>query len=455
MVNNGCDRRTEGARLRYRCYRSLRDDAFIHMRLTLLVSFAVIGWVTCAGAQARIEPVGAGDPDPLHFLQTIAPLHRQQYYHVEARVQEETTAEYSQHLSKWFLIAIVAPGRRYRYDTRGMGFSWLQVSDGSTEWTYDREHNRYMQRPIDVNSPFEFRDQWSYEQGQLNDTHDVMKELAGMPQRLRNAAYLPDETITLNNQPIGCIVIEGEGKFRPGWSPDIRYEIKFWVDRQSRLIRQVRERMEGTLTSGGSHTHVRETTWIYTTMQLGSGTYDTGLFAFRPPGNASMVKHFPPVLSPDMRPRGPQLVGKPAPDVILHQPNGEFLSLRSFRGKPLLIEIWATWCAPCVESMPEMIKLYGQLAPKGMSMLAIDEDDEPQKVQRFLATHKPPWPNYHDDGEAARRLAGDGIPQFVLIDAAGIVRFVQSGFDEAELRAAIAKIGPEFSSLSARPNPIP
>lgn len=56
-------------------------------------------------------------------------------------------------------------------------------------------------------------------------------------------------------------------------------------------------------------------------------------------------------------------------------------------------------------------------------------------------------PIHHDDGEINRSLPGDGLPQFVLIDAAGEIVYAKSGFDEHELRAAIGRLGPGYVSL--------
>jgi peroxiredoxin len=63
---------------------------------------------------------------------------------------------------------------------------------------------------------------------------------------------------------------------------------------------------------------------------------------------------------------------------------GKALAMSDFRGKPLVINFWATWCPPCVEEMPELSELHAQLAPKGLQMLGI-AIDSPSKVAEFAS----------------------------------------------------------------------
>ncbi len=60
------------------------------------------------------------------------------------------------------------------------------------------------------------------------------------------------------------------------------------------------------------------------------------------------------------------LVGKPAPDFVLDNLSGQTVSLSSFKGKPLLINFWATWCGPCKIETPWLIELQNEYAAKGL-----------------------------------------------------------------------------------------
>ena len=170
------------------------------------------------------------------------------------------------------------------------------------------------------------------------------------------------------------------------------------------------------------------------------------LFSFQPPADAKLVDAF-------ADPRHPRdlLSGKPAPAVTLQAGNGKELNkvaLQDFRGKPVLLDFWATWCEPCVESLGFLSKLHEATAPKGLVLLSIDQDEDAATSRDFWTKHAIKWPNFHDEGEVARNFPGrPGIPFFVLIDAGGKIVYSHNGTDEAGLRAAIAKLGPEFAEV--------
>jgi thiol-disulfide isomerase/thioredoxin len=143
------------------------------------------------------------------------------------------------------------------------------------------------------------------------------------------------------------------------------------------------------------------------------------------------------------------LTGKTAPEVQLKAADGGITTLASFHGKPVFIEFWATWCGPCVEKMPSLEKLYSETSDKGLVWLSIDSDEDPSVADKFIAREHIAWRNYHDPGaQYGRAFHRRGIPLAVLIDGEGKITFFKAGYDMGDLRAAIAKLGPEFVSVA-------
>jgi len=143
-------------------------------------------------------------------------------------------------------------------------------------------------------------------------------------------------------------------------------------------------------------------------------------------------------------------VAKPAPELQLKSAEGKITTLSSFRGRPVFVEFWATWCGPCVDLMPELTKLYQETAIQGLAWMSVDSDEDSAEATKFISDEHIPWPNYHDgDGSLGKAYQRQGIPLGVLIDADGTVAFYESGYEISDLRAAIARLGPQFRSVAS------
>ncbi len=115
--------------------------------------------------------------------------------------------------------------------------------------------------------------------------------------------------------------------------------------------------------------------------------------------------------------------GKPAPDTIFHNPDGGDISLAKFEGVPVLVNLWASWCAPCVKELPTLEKLEQAQAQGGqLGVIAVSQDMAPKaSVDAFLASRKiGRFAAFHDPEMALASALGLQImPTSVLYDAAG------------------------------------
>ena len=112
--------------------------------------------------------------------------------------------------------------------------------------------------------------------------------------------------------------------------------------------------------------------------------------------------------------------GTPAPRSIFEDPAGEAITLADFRGKPLLVNLWATWCPPCIAEMPTLDGLAER--DKGLQVLAVSEDlNGHDKVDAFFAQRR--FANlqpYIDPGlSLMTELKVDTLPTTILYDAEG------------------------------------
>lgn len=123
-----------------------------------------------------------------------------------------------------------------------------------------------------------------------------------------------------------------------------------------------------------------------------------------------------------LSPQGSRLVADKAPEVTLTKLDGGTLNLAAYRGKPILVNFWATDCPGCVEEIPDLVKLQQQFAPKGFTVIGIALSyDQPSQVRNMAAQFGMQYPLAIDTGgQAARRFGGVNlVPTSFLIDKNG------------------------------------
>jgi thiol-disulfide isomerase/thioredoxin len=133
------------------------------------------------------------------------------------------------------------------------------------------------------------------------------------------------------------------------------------------------------------------------------------------------------------------LVGKPAPAVKLNNLQGEVVDIASHRGKDVVVlDFWATWCGPCRKLMPTLEKVATDYKEKGVVVYAVNQEEAPEEVKKFVADMKVGLNVLLDaDGAVSASYMAMSIPQTVVIDKAGNVSKVHVGLTpeyEAEMR---------------------
>ena len=125
------------------------------------------------------------------------------------------------------------------------------------------------------------------------------------------------------------------------------------------------------------------------------------------------------------------LLGKRAPDFTLPTLDGTEVSLSQFLGQPVLINFWASWCLPCREEMPELVRVYESHKVEGFMILGVNltYSDSLPDVQAFASEFKITFPVLLDkDGTVTQKLYPVlGLPTSVFINRDGIIAQVQIG----------------------------
>jgi thiol-disulfide isomerase/thioredoxin len=130
-------------------------------------------------------------------------------------------------------------------------------------------------------------------------------------------------------------------------------------------------------------------------------------------------------------------VGGPMPSVVVKRfEGGGKIDLGALKGKVVLVDIWASWCAPCMEEMPLLDEMAGRLKEKGVQIIAVSVDEDKESAQTFLSS-RPSWSLTvaHDPkGKLPAVLQPEKMPSSYVVDAEGIIRYVNEGFERGDLK---------------------
>lgn len=154
---------------------------------------------------------------------------------------------------------------------------------------------------------------------------------------------------------------------------------------------------------------------------------------------------------PELEEKSP-LEGKAAPEFTLETLQGKKISLASYRGKAVLVNFMASWCAPCKVETPWLIQLRDQYAPQGFEVLGIstddlDKDDKKQnaedkaEIAKFVANLHIDYPVLIDGDSISHPYGGiDALPTSFFLDRSGkVVAYTVGLHDRSELEANIKK----------------
>ena len=347
-------------------------------------------------------------------------------YRFEAQVVEENVRGDSQSRNLTTRIAVAGPLTLRRIELKGGRAAALRVYDGQTVWDFRPAPNQFARS-----------DQATYEPPYetLNLIGDPVDTYKTADESAVDARLLREETIEAAGGQRSCWVV-GIPLQRPAGGPILERSTTYWIDKSSYLV--LKESQYTKMKPPASdvpQSHMIAAT--YTVARVNEPELED-LFHFQPPQGASEVAEFAGPVGP-----GQPLPNTPSPDFVLRDLEGKEASWSSFKGKPVLVNFWATWCEPCREEMPKIQEVQRLFGEKGLIVLAIDAGETPEVARKYIEEHGYTFRVLLDHDETVYgKFKVFGLPALFLIGRDGNMsvqfRGYRSGLD---FREELKKIG--------------
>jgi thiol-disulfide isomerase/thioredoxin len=135
------------------------------------------------------------------------------------------------------------------------------------------------------------------------------------------------------------------------------------------------------------------------------------------------------------------LVGRAAPDAAVWNSKGFAAHLSALHGRPVWLNFFATWCAPCKEEMPRIEQRYRRYKNSGLVVVGVDEQESRDDLGSYARSLNLTFPIVIDDGPARAAYRVSDLPTSVFIDARGIIQAVYAGeLTDDDMDSALAAI---------------
>jgi thiol-disulfide isomerase/thioredoxin len=135
-------------------------------------------------------------------------------------------------------------------------------------------------------------------------------------------------------------------------------------------------------------------------------------------------------------------IDQPLPVLAGSDLDGRPISSEDFRGDVLVVNVWGSWCGPCEQEQPELVRVAEAYDDRGVSFMGINYADQVAAAREFVRRFEVPYPSLVDEaGKTAAQLEYVGLPDTYIIDADGTMRVAISGpTGEAQLTALLDEV---------------
>lgn len=112
--------------------------------------------------------------------------------------------------------------------------------------------------------------------------------------------------------------------------------------------------------------------------------------------------------------------------------SGKEIDLADYRGQVVLVDFWATWCAPCVGAMPQLKQLQAKYKGDPFQLIGVSADEDPLALKKFMAEQSIDWPTLEDgSGKLQKRWMSLSLPTYYVLDQAHVVRYRGTNLGQA------------------------
>jgi peroxiredoxin len=121
--------------------------------------------------------------------------------------------------------------------------------------------------------------------------------------------------------------------------------------------------------------------------------------------------------------------GAPAPAFELNSNSGKPVSLADLKGQIVLVNFWASWCGPCRQEMPILEQLNHQYHNKGVALIGVNVEPDSNAANTWLKATPVTFPILYDvDSKVSKLYEVQGMPNTVILDRKGVVRYIHRGY---------------------------
>jgi thiol-disulfide isomerase/thioredoxin len=135
-------------------------------------------------------------------------------------------------------------------------------------------------------------------------------------------------------------------------------------------------------------------------------------------------------------------IGKTPPNVKSQNLDGKKVELNDYKGKVVVLDIWATWCGPCRSMIPHEREMVKKHKDKPFALISVSGDDEKDKLKKFLETNEMPWVHWWDgpEGNIIKGWSIQAFPTIFVLDTKGVIRYKFIGAVTDKLDDAVEKL---------------